>query len=82
MVPNWQYVTLHDVSRPKQWATVRKAELVENGYPVYGANGVIGYHTKFNHAEPTILIGCRGSCGAIHVTGTQGVRHWQRDRTR
>ena len=39
-----------------------------SGYPVYGANGVIGFASEFTHAEPTILIGCRGSIGNVHVT--------------
>lgn len=41
---------------------------MESGFPVYGANGRIGYHDTFTHEKPTILIGCRGSCGTVHVT--------------
>jgi type I restriction enzyme S subunit len=38
-------------------------------YKVYGANGVIGNHTKFNHATPQVLITCRGAtCGTINVS--------------
>ena len=41
--------------------------MTETGFPVYGANGVIGRYHSFNHAARTILIGCRGSCGAVNV---------------
>jgi type I restriction enzyme S subunit len=42
--------------------------LVADGYPVYGANGKIGFATEFTHTKPTLLIGCRGSCGSVHIT--------------
>ena len=64
----WPTVTLHDISRPKQWKTINKADLRDEGYPVYGANGVIGYYDDYNHEHPTVLIGCRGSCGSVHVS--------------
>jgi type I restriction enzyme S subunit len=37
-------------------------------YPVYGANGQIGWHNQFNHNEPQLILGCRGSCGSVNVT--------------
>ena len=38
-------------------------------YPVYGANGLIGYYTEYNHEHPTIMIACRGAtCGSINVS--------------
>ena len=64
----WQELTLGELSRPKQWPTLAKIELSETGFPVYGANGPIGFHDEFTHENPTILIGCRGSCGTIHIT--------------
>jgi len=43
--------------------------MVPNGaYPVFGANGIIGRYDKFNHLESQLVIGCRGACGAVHVT--------------
>lgn len=63
----WPLVPLPTICHPKQWPTIRKADLLEVGYPVYGANGQIGFYSEFNHAEATILIGCRGTCGAVNV---------------
>ena len=50
--------------------TITKSDLVENGsYPVYGANGVIGYFSQFNHKESQIMITCRGStCGTVNIS--------------
>lgn len=60
---------LTDICSPKQWATVATKDFTEAGYPVYGANGLIGYYTEYNHEHPTIMIACRGAtCGSINVS--------------
>ena len=64
----WPKVPLGELAKPKQWPTLSKLEMMESGFPVYGANGRIGYYNTFTHEKPTILIGCRGSCGTVHVT--------------
>lgn len=33
-------IKLTDICNPKQWKTIPTSELLENGYPVYGANGI------------------------------------------
>lgn len=59
---------LCEICNPKQWRTISSDMLTENGYPVYGANGIIGYYEKYNHKEPTILITCRGAtCGTLNI---------------
>jgi len=64
-----RYVPLHSICRPKQWKTIASSKLRDEGYPVYGANGIIGYHDEFNHAHPTLLITCRGAtCGKLNVS--------------
>ena len=65
---SWDRVSLGDLCEPKQWPTLAKAEMASQGYPVFGANGQIGHFNTFTHADPTILVGCRGSCGTVHVT--------------
>lgn len=59
---------LCEICNPKQWKTISSDMLTGDGYPVYGANGVIGYYTNYNHEEPTILITCRGAtCGTLNI---------------
>lgn len=42
--------------------------LKDEGYPVYGANGIIGYYSEYNHEEKTLLITCRGAtCGSLNI---------------
>ena len=51
-----------DIEQGK-WVGTRK--LKNQGYPVYGANGIIGYLSKYHYKEPQILIACRGSTSGI-----------------
>ncbi|HEY5482166.1 MAG TPA: restriction endonuclease subunit S [Verrucomicrobiae bacterium] len=68
VVTSWPMVSLFDFCNPKQWPTIPQTAFVEQGYPVYGANGKIGQYTEFNHEKPTVLITCRGAtCGTINV---------------
>jgi type I restriction enzyme S subunit len=55
-----------DVYQPK---TISTKELIPNGeFPVYGANGQIGFYDKFNHEESEVTVTCRGAtCGTVNV---------------
>jgi hypothetical protein len=65
----WSERPFLDVCDAYQPKTISMKEMIRDGaYPVYGANGVIGRYDKFNHEEPEILLGCRGSCGAVNIS--------------
>jgi type I restriction enzyme S subunit len=55
-----------EIYQPK---TISAKELIENGkYPVYGANGQIGFYDKFNHEESEVTVTCRGAtCGTVNI---------------
>ncbi len=62
-------VKLTSICRPKQWKTIPTSELQESGYPVYGANGIIGFYDSYNHEQETVAITCRGAtCGTVNLT--------------
>ena len=66
---SWPMVALHDLCRPRQWRTISANKLLENGYPVYGANGKIGFYSEYTHEFPTLMITCRGAtCGNVHIS--------------
>ena len=50
--------------------TISEQAFEVNGkYDVYGANGIIGKYSKYNHETSQICITCRGaSCGNIHYS--------------
>lgn len=65
---NWKKVKLINICRPKQWKTLSISDLHDDGYPVYGANGKIGFYNEYTHEEETLLITCRGAtCGSVNI---------------
>jgi len=66
---SWDVVKLIDICTPKQWKTISSSGLLPNGYPVYGANGKIGFYNTYTHEHPTVMITCRGAtCGTINIS--------------
>ena len=62
-------VKLSDICTPKQWKTIPTSDLLNEGYPVYGANGIIGYYNEYNHENSVVTVTCRGAtCGSINIT--------------
>jgi type I restriction enzyme, S subunit len=66
----WKTSTLGDLCEMYQPKAISGKDMVEDGaYPVYGANGVIGRYSQFNHEEPQLLITCRGAtCGSVNIS--------------
>lgn len=55
-----------DIYQPE---TISQDQFTASGYPVYGANGRIGYYDRYNHETEQILVTCRGSsCGSVNFT--------------
>ena len=66
---SWEEPTLGEIANVYQPKTISQEMLNESGYPVYGANGVIGFYSDFNHETEQIAVTCRGStCGVINWT--------------
>ena len=66
---DWEVIPLGDICSLYQPVTISGSELKESGYPVYGANGLIGFYEKYNHEAPQVIVTCRGStCGTVNYT--------------
>lgn len=60
---------LTEICNPKQWKTISTSKLLDEGYTVYGANGIIGYYSEYTHEKPTLMITCRGAtCGTLNIS--------------
>lgn len=47
----------------------RKKDFADtSGFPVYSANGIIGFSKIYNKEHKTVVLGCRGSVGSVHLT--------------
>jgi type I restriction enzyme, S subunit len=74
--PRWKKEKLGDIVKIIYGKNLPTSELTESGYPVFGANGQIGYYKEYLYASPQVLISCRGeasgkvnfSCGFAFVT--------------
>ena len=65
----WDCDLLLDLTEIEYGKNLSSKEFKDQGYPVFGANGIIGYYDKFNHKEEQILISCRGAnSGKINIS--------------
>ncbi len=68
-IENGNVVHLSEVAQIYQPQTISSTELTEDGFFVYGANGIIGKYTSYNHKTEQICITCRGNtCGMVNYT--------------
>jgi len=66
---SWKNIRLGDLAEIYQPKTISQKDLISSGYPVYGANGPIGFYGQYNHETWQIMITCRGAtCGSINKT--------------
>jgi type I restriction enzyme S subunit len=65
----WRLSSINELFELKYGKGLRTKELTKNGFPVFGANGIIGkYHTYLYNKEKLIM-SCRGAAsGTVHVT--------------
>jgi type I restriction enzyme S subunit len=66
---DWAVKRLEELAQLYQPVTISADVFTAHGYPVYGANGVVGYYSDFNHDSWQITVTCRGStCGTVNKT--------------
>jgi len=65
----WERGQLGDFCEMYQPRTISTKELITDGeFPVYGANGQIGFYNAFNHSDSEVTVTCRGAtCGTVNV---------------
>ena len=65
----WEEGPLENFCEMYQPKTISKKDLIDDGpYPVYGANGQIGYYSEYNHQYSEVTVTCRGAtCGTVNV---------------
>ncbi len=64
----WRYAKLNDISSLKYGENLLGSDMQTDGFPVYGANGHIGFHSKANLDKETVLVSCRGEySGTINL---------------
>ncbi|PAN90283.1 restriction endonuclease subunit S [Enterobacter cloacae] len=74
----WEWTRLGDIVKVSSGDGLTSSQMEVSGdIPVYGGNGINGYHDSFNVSKRTLVIGRVGFyCGSIHVTPS---RAWVTD---
>ena len=65
---NWRVGVLGDAFNFEYGDNLPAAKRSQSGeYPVYGSNGIVGTHDAYLTKEPAIIIGRKGSAGALNI---------------
>ncbi|UUC46769.1 restriction endonuclease subunit S [Flavobacterium cerinum] len=64
----WINVSLGDILILEYGKSLPKNSRQDGKYPIFGSNGIIGYHNDFLVKGPVIIIGRKGSVGSVHIS--------------
>ena len=65
----WPVFELGDLISVSSGQSLTLNNMRNGQYPVYGGNGICGYHDEYSVSEPTLIIGRVGAkCGITHIT--------------
>ncbi|OMC95716.1 restriction endonuclease subunit S [Paenibacillus sp. FSL R5-0636] len=66
---NWVWVKLGSLITVKSGDGLTRNQMIDGPHPVYGGNGVNGFHKENNISEPSIIVGRVGfNCGSVHLS--------------
>ena len=66
--PEWPMVELGEVISLEYGKSLKADNRIEGPYPVFGSNGIVGYHNQYLVEGPTIIVGRKGSAGAVNFS--------------
>ncbi len=69
---NYEMVELGEVISLEYGKPLKKDDRSGDGFPVFGSNGEIGRHFEFLVEGPTVIVGRKGSAGAITYSEESG----------
>ncbi len=72
------FVKLGDIASLEYGKALKEDDRTGSGFPVYGSNGEVGRHKDFIAAGPFIVVGRKGSAGAVTWSQESG---WPIDTT-
>ena len=66
---DWEDGKLGDFVNISYGKNLPTKNLLGEGYPVFGANGQIGYYNKYTYEQPQVLVSCRGEAsGKVNIS--------------
>jgi type I restriction enzyme M protein len=70
--PEWEMVELGSVCEFEYGKALKEENRINGDYPVFGSNGIVGYHNDYIVEAPFIIIGRKGSAGTVHYSFKNG----------
>ena len=64
----WEKSYLRDVIELKYGKGLPAVKRDGSGFPVFGSNGVVGYHSRSHIKGPALIVGRKGSIGEVHFS--------------
>lgn len=75
---NWIWTNLGSVLKLSYGKSLPKKNRSGNGFPVFGSNGIVGYHSEPLVEGPIVIVGRKGSHGVVNWFDKSG---WPIDTT-
>ena len=65
----WVLTKVRDVLEFNYGKNLPKSKRDAKGkYPIYGSNGIVGYHSSYFVKNPAIIVGRKGASGKVHLS--------------
>jgi type I restriction enzyme M protein len=69
---NFEMVRLGDLCELEYGKPLKEENRINGEYPVFGSNGIVGYHNEYLVQAPFIIVGRKGSAGSLHFSEKNG----------
>ena len=66
--PHWPLVPLGEIISLEYGKSLKSENRNKGPYPVFGSNGIVGYHNQYLDEGPTIIVGRKGSACAVNFS--------------
>jgi type I restriction enzyme S subunit len=63
---HWEVSRVKSLGILSRGVDISRDNFIEGSFPVYGSNGVIGYHSQFTTKAPCLTVGRSGSVGEVN----------------
>ncbi|WP_310646341.1 restriction endonuclease subunit S [Limnohabitans sp.] len=64
----WQWVRLGSVFKLEYGSAMPEKSRLHGDIPVYGSNGIVGFHNESLIQSPSLIVGRKGSVGAVNMS--------------
>jgi len=68
----WEIKKLGQVLSLEYGKPLKQEDRIDGPYPVFGSNGVVGFHNEFLVKGPFVIVGRKGSAGAVTWSDSSG----------